>query len=95
MDRSRIATFKARMAEVKATRRMFRSGKHYIGMGSKSVEVGDQIWLLRGANVPFILRRAGNGNGNYRLIGEAYVHGIMHGEAMEGRLGSVQPIIIE
>lgn len=32
-------------------------------------------------DVPFILREAGDGH--YHLVGEAYVHGIIHGEAAE------------
>lgn len=40
---------------------------------------GDICCILFGAPVPFVLRPAGNG---YRLVGEAYVHGIMKGEEM-------------
>jgi hypothetical protein len=39
---------------------------------------GDQIWILRGSRVPFVLRLLANGN--HKLIGEAYVHGFMRGE---------------
>jgi hypothetical protein len=35
-----------------------------------------------GARTPFILRR--QSAGQYQLIGEAYVNGIMHGDAAEG-----------
>jgi hypothetical protein len=40
--------------------------------------------VLERAQTPFMLRK--EGEGEYRLIGECYVHGIMHGEAwnMEG-----------
>lgn len=34
-------------------------------------EVGDEVFLLRGADCPFVLRRDGE---NYRLVGPAYVH---------------------
>lgn len=34
-------------------------------------EVGDEVFLLRGADCPFVLRRNG---ANYRLVGPAYVH---------------------
>ncbi|KAL2193330.1 heterokaryon incompatibility protein-domain-containing protein [Corynascus similis CBS 632.67] len=42
---------------------------------------GDAIALLEGGRVPFVLRSAGEGK--WRLIGEAYVHGIMEGEAWD------------
>lgn len=37
---------------------------------------GDIIFVLRGANVPFILRKV-PGERRFRVIGEAYVDGIM------------------
>jgi hypothetical protein len=53
---------------------------------STSCEVGDAVWLLRGANVPYVLRRVGNPTRNeatervWEMIGDAYVHGVMQGE---------------
>ena len=47
-------------------------------------EVGDIIAILYGWNTPFLLRPIATG---YLLIGECYVHGIMHGEAMEKNMG--------
>lgn len=38
----------------------------------------DEVWILKGAKVPFLLRR--ERENRYRIIGEAYVHGIMYGE---------------
>jgi len=35
---------------------------------------------MRGGSVPLILRPLGE---EYQLLGEAYVNGIMHGEAVE------------
>jgi hypothetical protein len=32
--------------------------------------------------MPMVLRNSGQ-NGRFRLVGQAYVHGIMHGEAVE------------
>jgi len=42
----------------------------------------DLYWILAGSQVPFILRPVGNNK--YKLIGEVYVHGTLHGEGMEG-----------
>jgi hypothetical protein len=81
-EKARLSAFETRMREVKAGRRLFRTEKGYLGMGSVSTEVGDQVWVLEGANVPFVLRPVGDGR--YRLIGAAYFHGIMWGEALIG-----------
>ena len=46
-----------------------------------STIIGDQIFLIQGAKVPFVLRHRPE-DGNYTLIGECYVHGFMHGEML-------------
>lgn len=58
--------------------RPFRTNKGYIGLGPASAEEGDLVVVILGCEVPFLLRK--EDGGNYRLIGEAYVHGIMFGE---------------
>lgn len=50
----------------------------YIGLGPSKVEDGDLITIIYGCSVPLVLRKKGD---HYILIGEAYVHGLMHGEA--------------
>jgi hypothetical protein len=82
-EKIRLSVFESRMREVKAGRRLFPTEGGYLGMGSVSVELGGQVWVLRGGNVPFVLRSVGNGS--YRMIGEAYVHGIMRGEVLRER----------
>ena len=62
-------------------RRLVISENGYVGLGMWNVEVGDLICILLGCNFPVILRRIEN---HYVLIGEAYIDGIMNGEAMEG-----------
>ncbi|KAG4436291.1 hypothetical protein IFR05_008231 [Cadophora sp. M221] len=49
-------------------------------------EVEDEICLLAGCNVPFVIRRAKgtvNDGGQYELVGECYVHEIMRGADVE------------
>lgn len=55
----------------------------FIGIGPKVARKGDQCWVLSGAKVPFILRPRAS-NSHYKILGEAYIHGIMRGEAMIG-----------
>ena len=61
-------------------RRLFYSKKGYFGLGPAVMRPGDIVCVLFGAQVPFILRRK---DSRYQLVGESYVHGIMHGEAIE------------
>ncbi|KAI1275367.1 HET-domain-containing protein [Xylaria sp. FL0933] len=53
-----------------------------LGLGHDNVKPGDVVAILRGAQVPFILRLSHNGK--YNLISEAYVDEIMDGEALQG-----------
>ncbi|KAK5715396.1 hypothetical protein LTR15_010039 [Elasticomyces elasticus] len=55
------------------------SAHGYLCMSTLETMTGDEIWILRGAGTPFVLRRGLDNK--MRLIGEAYVHGIMNGEA--------------
>jgi hypothetical protein len=52
-----------------------------IGTGPSGLRTGDVVCVLYGDDVPFILRP--ETGGHYTLIGECYVNGIMHGEALE------------
>jgi hypothetical protein len=62
-------------------RSFFISQLGYIGFGPRNTKSGDIIAVLKRAQTPFVLRK--EGKGEYRLIGECYVHGIMHGEAWD------------
>jgi hypothetical protein len=61
-------------------RRPFKSDKGHLGLAPESAEIGDIVCIFHGAVVPFVLRP--EADGRYRLLGEAYVHGIMDGEFM-------------
>jgi hypothetical protein len=72
-------------------RRLFLTKKGYLGIASKSVRPGHVIAVLPGAQVPFVLRKydlAAEGSA-WQLVGEAYVHGIMAGEAAPGKLEKI------
>lgn len=61
-------------------RRLFRTKKGYLGLGAHGLLKGDKVCILAGGAVPFILRARSTSDG-YELIGDAYVHGVMNGEA--------------
>ncbi|KAH8660845.1 hypothetical protein BGZ60DRAFT_381584 [Tricladium varicosporioides] len=62
-------------------RRPFLTSEGYLGLGPASVQQGDIVAIIYGAEVPMVFRKASGVK--YLLIGEAYVDGIMDGEAME------------
>lgn len=63
--------------------------KSYLAMLPIGVEVEDEIVVLDGGRVPFVIRAQGD---NYKLVGACYVHGIMDGEAVsEGGSASDAP----
>lgn len=59
-------------------RRFFLTEGFTLGMGPSGLKARDQIWLLAGSKVPFVLRP--RLDRTFELIGEAYVDGIMFGE---------------
>jgi hypothetical protein len=73
---------------------MFVTEGNRLGIGPQSLHENDQVWVLSGANVPFILRRPSESSANFRIIGEAFVLGVMHGEAVNDN-DNFEPIEIE
>ncbi|KAL5610515.1 hypothetical protein FOBRF1_006632 [Fusarium oxysporum] len=53
----------------------------YCGLVPKRSQIGDLVAVVRGGRVPLVFRERGN---EVFLIGEGYVHGLMHGEAIDG-----------
>jgi hypothetical protein len=58
----------------------------YLGIGPPDTQLGDQVWIFHGGKVPFVMRSATEygdsyGHDKLLLVGDAYVHGIMDGEA--------------
>ena len=70
-------------------RRLFRTCAGRLGVGPSSLRSGDPIWIFGGGKAPFILRHAPwtqSGEREYVLVGHAYVHGIMQGQAVDQKL---------
>jgi hypothetical protein len=61
------------------SRRFITTMKGYAGLGPTSCVPGDLICIILGCATPIILRRV---EGHFVVVGECYVHGIMHGETM-------------
>jgi hypothetical protein len=62
-------------------RRVYRTSTGLMGLGPASMKVGDGVWLLQGAGVPFVLREVERAQ--FTLMGETYLHGFMDGKMAE------------
>ena len=83
-EQAEIFAFEKEMRSMIAGRKLFSTVGGMLALGPRSMfnegPVTYRLFLLKGAKVRYILKRLENGT--YRLVGEAYVHGIMHGEAI-------------
>ncbi|KAG2345313.1 hypothetical protein BDR05DRAFT_960759, partial [Suillus weaverae] len=66
-----------------SARRVFSTNQGDLGIAHQGARVGDEVVVVPGAAVPFVVREVEGGL--YILIGEAFVHGAMNGEALEGK----------
>ncbi|EMD85926.1 hypothetical protein COCC4DRAFT_202603 [Bipolaris maydis ATCC 48331] len=66
-------------------RRLGRTKSGWLCLLPAHVKAGDKLILLKGATVPFIVRQ--RKDGYWLLVGDAYVHGIMHGQAYDDDAG--------
>lgn len=64
-------------------RRLFLTKKQYMGTGPWTIRKGDVVMLVAGAEQPYIFRPSYKGKDTWELIGEAYCHGFMSGEALD------------
>ncbi|WPV30485.1 Heterokaryon incompatibility protein 6, OR allele [Fulvia fulva] len=54
-----------------------------MGIGPENLVEGDRVAILYGGRVPFVMSTRGSlGRGEYRLLGECYVDGVMQGQGM-------------
>lgn len=79
--------FKEAFVTACTQRRIFSTEKCHIGLGPRAMQPGDHVCLLEGATVPIILRPSKEG---FKVVGEAYVSGVMQGEAWEIGLGGTE-----
>ncbi|KAM7210317.1 Heterokaryon incompatibility protein (HET) domain containing protein [Rhypophila decipiens] len=73
-------------------RAMFITCTGYLGTGLESVRMRDEVWVLAGASVPCVLRPVVEKR--YHLVGDAYVHGLMHGDDSVVSSGRIESVII-
>ncbi|KAG6354806.1 hypothetical protein INS49_003887 [Diaporthe citri] len=79
-----------------SSRRLFRTNNGLLGTGMKSVKKGDEVWILAGSKLPMLVRKrsASGYKKEFGLVGETYVHGIMHWEGGGNDLPGLQDIVL-
>ncbi|KAK0669124.1 heterokaryon incompatibility protein-domain-containing protein [Cercophora samala] len=74
------ATFFVYLSHVFEQRCAFVTPGGWMGFGPADTKPGDILVIISGADMPFLVRPRDDGSGEYLLVGEAYVQGLMHGE---------------
>lgn len=69
--------------------KFFLTERGFMGIGN--AEIGDEIWILLGGDVPFLLHRD-TASTSYFLIGDCFVRGIMDGEVLEDQQARTRTI---
>jgi hypothetical protein len=72
--------------------RCFVTGDGAIGFGDGGIHADDRIALISGVDFALVLRNAGGGH--WRLVGRAYVQGLMNGEGWPSREEDLEEIVL-
>ena len=59
----------------------FATAQGRLGISNRKIQPKDVVYVLYGGNAPFVLRPNPNDN-TMQLIGDAYLDGVMYGEAL-------------
>ena len=73
-----LALVQKSLAAAISDRRFFRTNCGFVGIGPDNIKNGDLVSIVFGADMPLILRPF---RVLHKLVGAAYVHGVMAGEA--------------
>ncbi|KAL8801405.1 MAG: hypothetical protein Q9182_004469 [Xanthomendoza sp. 2 TL-2023] len=66
--------------------------KHFLGFGPKGLQHGDLVCIVKGARMPFLLRKDPNDDNKWNLVGACFVHGLMYGEGL--KLGEMEQFLV-
>lgn len=75
---------------------LFTTSGGQMGLSWPVLEIGDEVWILDGGNTPFLLRKPPNSNchEHRNLVGDVYLYGVMHGEALQEARTSESVILV-
>ncbi|TEA12168.1 Heterokaryon incompatibility protein 6, OR allele [Colletotrichum sidae] len=78
-------------------RKALETRRGLVGLGPAEAKCGDEVWLVNGGRMPLLLRRLETVDkaAVYVLVGEVYLHGVMHGEMMTDELrAGFRPVVM-
>ena len=90
---TRVRKWYTYMSMATTGRKFFISEEGWLGLAPSNSAPGDRIVLLEGGKTPFILRPT-HVEGQFKILGDAYVHGIMDGEAWGDGTDLVDVILV-
>lgn len=78
-----VQSYAEALGRITRRRCFFATKGGRIGLGPADTRAGDMVAVVFYCPTPYLLRRrGGKGKGRWELVGEAYVHGMMYGEAL-------------
>lgn len=88
-----ILSISTQVGAATLNRRFFVTEKGYFGLAPATTQPGDLVCILLGGKVPYIVRKTVDADApnkiadmhrtTYKFVGDAYVQGIMNGEAVQ------------
>ena len=82
---------------IRRGRALFVTNTGLIGLGSKQLELGDQLFVLNSGKAPYLLRPstcAENSESRYTLVGDCLVRELLNGEAVNSPYAVIEPVIL-
>jgi hypothetical protein len=87
-----VTAVEASLAAYSGNRQFCITKEGMMAQVPRGTHIGDLICVFRGGKVPFVLR--GKRYERFTLLGDCYVHGIMNGEAVEGKESLMREFVI-
>lgn len=81
--------------QVSLRRRFILTDDGQVGFGPGSTQEGDDVVILPGGKLPYVFRRVhSNSTPTYRLVGDAYINGVMAGERVDPESSPFERMIL-
>ncbi|KAJ4364235.1 hypothetical protein N0V95_000857 [Ascochyta clinopodiicola] len=79
-----------------AERQLFNTTHGRFGFTLRGVVCGDLVCVFNGSQTPHVVRRVEDRGGRprYRFVGDAYVHGVMYGEADDMNVAEMEMTLV-
>ena len=86
-----VGTYAMQMYAASRFRRFVVTENGFMGLVPFCAEAGDRVCIFLGSSTPFLIRE--KESSSFELVGDAYIHGVMDGEALESK--NWQPEMLE